>query len=195
MIILDAGHGGMIDGVYQTSGKRSPIWEDGRQLFEGVFNRNVVQKLHKLCEFHSIDSHILVPEDEDISLPERVKRANDIYNKRKDAIYVSVHANAGGGTGFEVFTSVGETASDSIAESFIFEFAESIPELKLRADNSDGDKDKEAHFYVLKYTNCPAVLIECFFMDTLEPDCRMGMEDEDRFVEAIFSGIIKIKCS
>ena len=44
-IILDAGHGGLINGVYQTKGKRSPIWPDGRQLFEGVFNRQIVELL------------------------------------------------------------------------------------------------------------------------------------------------------
>jgi len=194
MIILDAGHGGMINGVYQTKGKRSPIWDDGRQLFEGVFNRNVVNKLHKLCQHHSIDSYILVPEQEDISLKERVRRANVLYKEREDAIYFSIHANAGGGTGYEVFTSVGDTASDPIAEIVIEDFIESIPELKLRKDTSDGDLDKEAHFYVLKKTHCPAILIECAFMDTLEPDCKMMMEDEDRFVEAIFNSILRIKC-
>ncbi len=44
-VILDAGHGGMIDGEYQTSGKRSPIWNDGSQYFEGVGNRQIVSKL------------------------------------------------------------------------------------------------------------------------------------------------------
>ena len=34
-IILDAGHGGMINGKYQTKGKRSPVWEDGSVLYEG----------------------------------------------------------------------------------------------------------------------------------------------------------------
>ena len=36
--LFDNGHGGIIDGVYQTAGKRSPKWEDGTQLFEGEFN-------------------------------------------------------------------------------------------------------------------------------------------------------------
>lgn len=191
-IILDNGHSGMVNGVYQTAGKRSPIWKDGRQLFEGVFNRNIVNKLHKLCQFHGIDSVVLVPEQTDISLGERVKRANKIYSTDKSAILISVHANAGGGTGFEIFTSVGQTKSDKIAEVLIDEYAKAIPELKLRKDTSDGDKDKEAHFYILKNTNCPAVLIECFFMDTLEPDCLLGLDNEDRFVEAIFNGIIML---
>jgi hypothetical protein len=43
--ILDNGHGGMIDGVYQTPGKRSPVWPDGTQLFEGEFNRAIVKRL------------------------------------------------------------------------------------------------------------------------------------------------------
>ena len=45
--ILDNGHGGMIDGVYQTPGKRSPVWPDGTQLFEGEFNRAIVDRLMK----------------------------------------------------------------------------------------------------------------------------------------------------
>ena len=40
--ILDNGHGGIINGVYQTAGKRSPIWADGTQLFEGEFNRAIM---------------------------------------------------------------------------------------------------------------------------------------------------------
>ena len=46
--ILDNGHGGIIDGEYQTPGKRSPKWEDGTQLFEGEFNRAVVKRIIKL---------------------------------------------------------------------------------------------------------------------------------------------------
>ncbi|TSA27668.1 MAG: N-acetylmuramoyl-L-alanine amidase [Bacteroidetes bacterium] len=40
-----------------------------------------------------------------------------------------------------------------------------ILEMQLRYDFSDQDKDKEADFYVLKKTNCPAVLLECLFFD------------------------------
>lgn len=189
-IIFDAGHGGLINDIYQTAGKRSPVWDDGRQLFEGVFNRNVVNKLHKLCLAYGIGSEILVPEQEDISLEERTERANKLYSKDKSKILISVHANAGGGTGYEIFTSVGETKSDPIATILIDEFGKAIPELRLRKDTRDGDPDKEAHFYILKYTNCPAILIECAFMDTFSPDCEMLLEDEDRFVEAIFNGIL-----
>ena len=39
IVLLDNGHGGIINGEYQTPGKRSPVWADGSQLFEGEFNR------------------------------------------------------------------------------------------------------------------------------------------------------------
>ncbi len=33
---------------------------------------------------------------------------------------------------------------------------------------TDGDPDKEAHFYILKHTKCPAVLTENLFQDNRE---------------------------
>ncbi|MEF1204613.1 hypothetical protein [Photobacterium damselae] len=50
LFILDAGHGGIINGQYQTEGKRSPIWDDGSQLFEGEFNRAVVKGIKRVYE-------------------------------------------------------------------------------------------------------------------------------------------------
>ncbi len=188
-IILDNGHGGIINGEYQTKGKRSPIWDDGRQLFEGEFNRIVVNELASMCYVHNISYSILVPELKDISLSQRVVRANNIYKQKKDSILVSVHANAGGGTGYEVFTSVGETRSDKLADTFIKQFGATIPELRLRKDTSDGDLDKEARFTIITKTYCPAVLIECAFMDTYEPDCRMLLDNPSVFSRAIFNGI------
>ena len=36
---------------------------------------------------------------------------------------------------------------------------------KIRTDYLDGDPDKEAGFYILNRTKCPAALVECGFMD------------------------------
>ena len=41
-VLLDAGHGGIVNGNYVTPGKRSPKWSDLPQLFEGVQNREIV---------------------------------------------------------------------------------------------------------------------------------------------------------
>lgn len=93
LIILDNGHG------WNTSGKRSPVWNDGSQLFEWKFNRILVKEIKRRLDNLGIESIILVPEDYDVSLRERCNRANAIYRDRKDAILISIHGNAGGGTG------------------------------------------------------------------------------------------------
>ena len=94
---------------------------------------------------------------------------------------VSVHANAGGGTGWEVYTSPGETKADAIATVFAEEAQRVfVPDgWRMRFDYADGDPDKEAAFYILKHTSCPAILTENFFMDT-EKDCRFIMSDDGR---------------
>ena len=62
---------------------------------------------------------ILVPETNDVTLGERCRRANAIYAKNnKEAFLLSVHANAGGDTGWECYTSVSNTKSDAIATIF-----------------------------------------------------------------------------
>jgi N-acetylmuramoyl-L-alanine amidase len=48
--LFDNGHASIVDGNPQTEGKRSPKWPDGTQLFEGEFNRAIVQRLMTLCE-------------------------------------------------------------------------------------------------------------------------------------------------
>jgi N-acetylmuramoyl-L-alanine amidase len=169
VILLDAGHGGIINGVYQTEGKRSPVWDDGSQLFEGEFNRWIVNRLAERLSMRSIPYVLICPEQTDITLRTRVKRANEYSNQ--DCLYVSVHSNAGGGSGFEVFTSEGTTDSDRIANYFAEEFVKEFPDSPLRADLRDGDYDKDRNIYVIRHTSMPALLTENFFMDN-ESECR-----------------------
>ena len=55
IVLLDNGHGGIINGTYQTPGKRSPIWNDGSQLFEGEFNRAIVNGIIEELKILKID--------------------------------------------------------------------------------------------------------------------------------------------
>ena len=160
IIILDNGHG------QETPGKRSP---DG--LFrEYSWTRNFVQRLKCELEYFGYKTIILVPEDEDISLSERSSRVNDLC-KLHDCILVSIHNNAAGNgnawynaTGWEAYTSPGNTKSDTLSE-LIYEEIEAEG-IKTRKDNSDKDSDKEANFTILTKTKCPAVLTENMFMDS-----------------------------
>ena len=174
IILFDNGHG------QETPGKRSPVLKDGRQLFEWEFNRDIVRRIILKCDHAGIRAVKLVPETFDVSLEERCKRANLWYDRcNGNCIVVSIHANAGGGTGFEVYTSPGQTKADPIATKLIEQLQRDFPEIKIRKDMADGDPDKEAGFYILKHTKAPAILAENLFMDN-EADCQLLMAEDFR---------------
>ena len=200
--ILDNGHGGIIDGVYQTSGKRSPKWDDGTQLFEGEFNRAVVKRIVKLCEKAGIECINLVDTEKDLSLRWRTDKANDIYRERqqsdrKKCIYVSVHANGfskESAHGWSVYTTVGETKSDKIAQILHEKAKAEFPTHKMRMDNRDGDADKESNFWVLRKVVMPSILSENFFMTNREESkLLLSEEGRDRIAKIHFQMIQQIE--
>jgi len=182
--IFDNGHGGVIDGAYQTSGKRSPVWPNGEVLYEGVFNRAIVDRLMVLCEANNIDAVNLVDTPEDVPLSNRTDKANSIAKASdKPCIYVSVHANGfsdESANGWEVFTSPGETKSDPIATVLYEKAKAEFPERKMRSSMGDGDPDKEAKFTVLMDTSMPAILSENFFMTNYRECHELLMSESGR---------------
>lgn len=204
--LFDNGHGGIIDGEYQTAGKRSPRWPDGEILYEGVFNRAIVDRLMKLCADAGIDAVNLVDTEEDVPLSKRTDKANDISRQQADkdgkpCIYVSVHANGFSSeeaNGWAVYTSVGETKSDKIA-TILYEKAEAeFPGEYFRKDtHSDGDVDQESNFWVLRKTVMPAILSENFFM-TNSDNCHkylLSEEGRDRVAKIHFEMIQEVEAS
>lgn len=189
IVIISNGHG------IETPGKRSPIWDDGKQLFEWEFNRDVAKRLKAKLDAVNVETVMLVPEDTDISLSERCKRVNKICDNigANNCILISIHANAGGGTGWECYTSPGDTKADDYATMLCEQFQKDFPDEKMRFDYSDGDPDKESEFYILVHTKCPAVLTENFFMDK-EKDCRMLMTDtgREKIAESHYKAILKM---
>ena len=178
-ILIDNGHG------HNTSGKRSP---DGK-FREYAYNREIAQRIVADLIDRGYDAELLVPEDNDISLEERVRRVNKIclasgqscptrsgispaMTGHPNVILVSVHVNAAGNgskwtnaTGWSVYTCKGQTASDKLAECLCEAAIKNFPGKRIRTDYSDGDSDWEENFYILRHTVCPAVLTENFFMD------------------------------
>jgi len=179
IFLLDPGHGGVINGQPQTNGKRSPAWRDMPIVFEGEFNRAIVDIIERVAPAFDVNCINLVPTKEDWPLRQRVDAANALAarNPENIYIYVSIHANAGGGKGVEVFTSPGTTASDPIATKFLESMSCNLPDVKLRLDLTDGDPDKEAAFFVLTKTTMPAILTENFFMDN-EEECRKWLNNK-----------------
>lgn len=189
--LIDPGHGGCVDGVYVTAPAK--MFDHGDFIFEeGIWNRLVAARLMEKLEDVCIEYKNIVPEEEDIKLWERVRRANEIHlSSPLPVIYIAIHANAGGGYGREVFTSVGQTKSDVVADCILDGYDEEMPKQRVRTDLSDGDRDKESNFYVLRKTKCPAVLTETGFMDNYEEAKWMLSEEGiETVAEAHFKGIL-----
>ena len=173
-ILIDNGHG------IQTKGKRSP---DGT-LLEYAYTRDLARRIVSILKARGYDSELLVPEDDDIPLSERVRRANEICltyepscpapTEHPDVILISLHLNAAGdgtkwmnATGWSCYTCKCQTESDRLADC-LYKVAEQILKNQvIRTDYArDGDPDWEENFYILSHSLCPAVLTENFFMDS-----------------------------
>lgn len=164
LVILDNGHG------VNTPGKSSP---DGR-LREYKYTREIVARIHEQLTKEGIDSYILVPEENDISLKERVARANKLYSENnKSAILISVHCNAAGADGswnnargWSVFvaqnaSSNSKRLADCLAKKALEEG------LKMRY-STPGQSYWVQSLAMCRDTKCPAVLTENLFQDNKE---------------------------
>ena len=165
LILIDNGHGLM------TPGKRSP---DG-QFREAFYTREIAKRIVTDLIDRGYKAELLVPEEDDIPLSERVRRVNTacIAHGKSNVILVSVHVNAAGNgskwmnaTGWSCYTSKGRTQSDKLAECLYDAAIKNFPGKRIRTDYSDNDPDWEENFYLLRKTLCVAVLSENFFMDS-----------------------------
>lgn len=192
--ILDAGHGGLnAAGHYMTAPAKMQKFPQFT-IYEGVINRSITDLVKKQLIALRIDYAIVADPIEDTPLSVRVSRADAVYAKDRRAVYLSIHSNAGKGSGFEIFTSPGQSKSDKIANIFCSVYQNQFPEFLMRFDLSDGDADKEADFYVLRKTDCPALLVENLFFDNLkEAEYLMSTKGQQRIADCIVTAIKKVE--
>ena len=169
-IILGTAH------LKSTPGKCSP----DKKFYEYKFSREVCKAIKVILEDMGYKVIIDI-DDDDLNITQsqelclRCKVVNEMQKQYKNCIYISIHVNAAGAdgkwhtaTGWEAYTSTGVTAADKLADCLYEAAKKNLTGKKLRTDYSDKDPDKESNFYVLKHTNCPAVLTENFFQDNKE---------------------------
>lgn len=187
VVILGTAHG------KNVGGKRSPdnSLEEYRYSRE-IVNRLRTALEARGCVVYVDMPEDVVPLPQQQELRLRCSYVNNLCKKygKDKCLYVSIHVNAAGGEGkwmlaggWCAYTSKGTTVSDNLAE-YLYEAAEkhlsgyaeimeegkkngsySSKQTPIRTDKSDGDKDMEADFFVLKHTACAAVLTENLFMD------------------------------
>lgn len=183
--ILDPGHG------ESTPGKRW-IFDDGVEAREYRIVRKFASVLRDILVRRGYSVAQTVTGDNDPSLKERIIFANGYPG----SVLVSLHTNAarvaGTASGFEIWTSPGETVSDKIAT----QVADAVRSagFKVRTQSyNDGDPDFEGNLYVLNNSRGPAVLIELGFHDS-RSDVDDLLHNEDAIVRmcaAIADGLTK----
>jgi N-acetylmuramoyl-L-alanine amidase len=183
-VILDAGHASV------TAGKRSA---DG-SLLEWEFNNNMQYRLKKRLEQLGFTVYLANPNPEkgaEVSLAQRCKLANNYWEKlgKPNCLFVSLHANAASATsarGVEVFTSVNcSSKSTKAAEKVCKAIFNDVYVFDKGFKNRGVKKN---NFYVVKHTNCPAILIEYAFYSNKE-DLALLKNKRTTFCEATLKGI------
>ncbi len=166
VVVLDPGHGGYDPGAVAYG------LEEKELNLKLAFM--VAERLNKI--------RVLLTRERDIfvSLAERVA----ISKKAGADLFISLHANAGGGRGFESFacSSLGKSSAAVIMQS-------QLHGQIMDAIGGYGVVDrglKRAAFYVLRHNPRPAVLIESLFIDN-EREAELW---RDRgFVEDLAGGV------
>lgn len=158
-IALDAGHG-----LY-TAGKRCLKALDPKETREWVLNNRVMTKLQALLiDYEGVET--LRVDDptgqKDVSLFDRVKKAN----AWKADLYLADHKNGGinggSGGGIVVFRSTNASAESIRLQKILYDHLIQATGLKGNRSNPV----PAAQYYVIYRTTMPALLIEGGFMDS-----------------------------
>ena len=174
LILIDNGHG------INTPGKCSP----DKSLYEWKYTREIAAEVVKELNESGYRAIQLVTESNDISLEQRCKRVNDYCKTNKDVLLVSIHVNAAGSdkkwhnaSGWSGWVYTKSSVKSRMLAQLLYAQAEKY---RLQGNRSvPKNKYWTANFYILRNTNCPAVLTENLFQDNKE-DVQYLLSEEGR---------------
>jgi len=159
-VIIDNGHG------EDTAGKCSP---DGRYC-EWEWTRQAARRLMIELKGRGMHTQLLVPEEYDVDLRARCRRANEIYRYHPEAVLVSLHSNASGdglvwGTPSGWSAWVAPEASRAARRLAGLLFVEASARKLLGNRHTPLCGYWERRLYLCRNTLCPTVLTENMFHD------------------------------
>lgn len=114
------------------------------------------------------------------TLQNRVKVEHEV----NPSYFISIHNNSGGGDGSEVLVYENVHPQKALAQNILDEIVDS------ELNNSRGIKQRK-DLCVLSKTNCPAVLVECAFIDSKDVEAIDTEIERKEFGKAIARGVLK----
>ena len=153
-LYLDPGHGGTDSGA------------SGNGLLEKDITLDIALKINSILnnDYENIEVKMSRTSDSTKSLSQRTNEANAWGAN----YYLSIHINAGGGTGYEdyIYSGISDTSTTASYQTIIH--AEVLKTNQLR----DRGK-KKANFHVLRESKMPALLSENGFIDNSQDAALM----------------------
>ena len=156
-VIIDPGHGGTDSGAI------------GNGLYEKDLTLEISKKVKAYIDRnYNINTKMTRTNDTYVSLKQRT----DIANQWQANLFLSIHVNAGGGSGYEDYIHSSltpfrsapkqdETTSAEAQETIRGEINKVLKKYKVKDRGA-----KAANFHVLRESQMPAVLLEIMFIDT-----------------------------
>jgi N-acetylmuramoyl-L-alanine amidase len=166
---IDQGHGGVDAGA--VNGK---VLEKNLNFEIGELVEEYLQKFLTIRKSRQ--------RDETVSLPDRTTIAKSIGAK----LLLSIHHNAGGGTGFESFVYTSANQQAIAFQNLIHQEAQ--PVLAKYGMKDRGKKSQNLHM-VREFS--PAVLIEIGFVDTSDLQKITNKEFQKEIAQAIANAVLK----
>lgn len=146
-VFLSVGHGGADPGAI------------GNGFKEKDLNLAIALACRDELVRHGVTVGMSRTKDENDTISDAAKECNAF----KPDLGLDIHNNAGGGDGAEVFYHYKGGTSKTLAEKV-------IAEIVKVGQNSRGAKTRQRadgrdHYYFIRETACPAVVVECAFVD------------------------------
>lgn len=173
-VFIGVGHGGSDPGAVADSVREKDL------------NLSIALACRDELERHGVDVKMSRTKDENDPLGEEIRECN-AYGPDLAA---DIHNNAGGGDGAEVFYHYGGGKSKTLAENV-------LAEIVKVGQNSRGAKTRKNaagkdYYGFIRETSCPAVIVECAFVDNATDRHILATEDKRRAMGvAIAKGILK----
>lgn len=165
ILLIDNGHG------IETPGKRSP---DGR-LLEYKWAREVAQLIADKANAEGIQTRMITPEENDVSLGERTRRVNGYCHRygAKNCVLISIHVNAAGSgrewknaSGFSAWVAPNASANSKRLAKILWQH---FNRAGLRGNRVIAlGYYWTGNFAICRDTKCVAVLTENLFQDNKE---------------------------